>query len=94
YSGGGSNTYFVPATLQHNLHIYISEKSNGNHIILGETHSRLSIECHFSDDKREFIKMDLYNGGDVILESDTLQKINTFSKNITIQTADGVMANW
>ncbi|EHS2516701.1 toxin B, partial [Escherichia coli] len=26
------------------MHIYISEKSNGNHIILGETHSRLSIE--------------------------------------------------
>ncbi|EFC3162071.1 toxin B, partial [Escherichia coli] len=24
------------------MHIYISEKSNGNHIILGETHSRLS----------------------------------------------------
>ncbi|EFB4571311.1 hypothetical protein CV798_005592, partial [Escherichia coli] len=23
------------------MHIYISEKSNGNHIILGETHSRL-----------------------------------------------------
>ncbi|EFC3840536.1 DUF3491 domain-containing protein, partial [Escherichia coli] len=45
YSGGGSNTYFVPATLQDNLHIYISEKSNGNHIILGDMHSRLSIEC-------------------------------------------------
>ncbi len=40
YSGGGSNTYFVPATLQDNLHIYISEKSNGNHIILGDMHSR------------------------------------------------------
>ncbi|HHY1644855.1 TPA: DUF3491 domain-containing protein, partial [Escherichia coli] len=57
YSGGGSNTYFVPATLQDNLHIYISEKSNGNHIILGDMHSRLSIECHFSNNEREFIKM-------------------------------------
>ncbi|ELV0971681.1 DUF3491 domain-containing protein, partial [Escherichia coli] len=94
YSGGGSNTYFVPATLQDNLHIYISEKSNGNHIILGDMHSRLSIECHFSNNEREFIKMDYYNGGDVILESDTIQKIKSFAKNITIQTADGVMANW
>ncbi|HAM8249957.1 TPA: DUF3491 domain-containing protein, partial [Escherichia coli] len=94
YSGGGSNTYFVPATLQDNLHIYISEKSNGNHIILGDMHSRLSIECHFSNNEREFIKMGYYNGCDVILESDTIQKIKSFAKNITIQTADGVMANW
>ncbi|WP_140396064.1 DUF3491 domain-containing protein, partial [Escherichia coli] len=94
YSGGGSNTYFVPATLQDNLHIYISEKSNCNHIILGDMHSRLSIECHFSNNEREFIKMGYYNGCDVILESDTIQKIKSFAKNITIQTADGVMANW
>ncbi|WP_249438353.1 DUF3491 domain-containing protein, partial [Escherichia coli] len=78
YSGGGSNTYFVPATLQDNLHIYISEKSNGNHIILGDMHSRLSIECHFSNNEREFIKMGYYNGCDVILESDTIQKIKSF----------------
>nr|EEQ3119671.1 toxin B [Escherichia coli] len=74
--------------------MYISEKSNGNHIILGDMHSRLSIECHFSNNEREFIKMGYYNGCDVILESDTIQKIKSFAKNITIQTADGVMANW
>ena len=94
YSGGGSNTYFIPDVLQDNLHIYISERSSKNHIILGDKHSNLSFECYFSDDKREFIKIDSYNGGDIVLESETTQKIKNFASNVTIQTADGVMANW